>query len=144
VGIFWAGVIRQNWDDAARAVTGGHPRDYQGEGERLREAFDSRLRVLVTLRKWAGRAEEAGHRVAGAADLEGAIAEVERLRADTLNHWPWPPTPEEVAEAVAEYERGDSLPLDEAFAEIAGVSKEAWLERVEEHKRRRDGRKDAS
>ena len=84
------------------------------------------------------KAEEEGERIPSAAYLGRTIAEVERLRAEALDNWPWPPTPEVVAEAVADYERGDSLPPDEAFVEIAGVSKDARLSRVREYRDRPD------
>lgn len=109
--------------------------DWVYYGEWLQKIFDSSLSVFLALRQWVRKAEEVGQGVSNAAQVEEAIADLTRLRSEALDNWPWPPTPEEVAEAVAEYERGDSLPLDEAFAEIAGVTKEEWLARVEERRR---------
>lgn len=46
------------------------------------------------------------------------------------------PTYEEV---MAEYERGETLDIVDAFAEIVGVDRETWLRQVEEHKAKRIG-----
>jgi hypothetical protein len=43
------------------------------------------------------------------------------------------PTYEEV---MAAYERGETLDLVDAFAEIAGMDREAWLRHVDEHRAR--------
>ncbi len=34
---------------------------------------------------------------------------------------------------LAEIKKGESIPVDDAFAEIAGVSKTQWLRKVQEH-----------
>ena len=78
-----------------------------------------------------------GQTVEGAAELQTTIAELEGMRARHWNNWPWTPTKEEWNEGVADFQRGDSLPADEAFAEIARMDRDAWLRRVEEYKRRR-------
>lgn len=114
--------------------------DHQLLGESLIEMFDSAIVLMKTLLKWMQRLEQAGHPARGAAELVVRIGEIEKQRGEALERWPWPPTPEEAAEAIAEYERGDSLPLDEAFAEIAGVSKEEWLARAERRRQELRGR----
>jgi predicted RNase H-like HicB family nuclease len=45
--------------------------------------------------------------------------------------------PKDVEEGLAEWKRGETVPLDDAFAQIAGMSKEDWLKKVEAHKAQR-------
>lgn len=42
-------------------------------------------------------------------------------------------------EVMAEYQRGETLDIVDAFAEIAGVDPETWLRRIEEQKAKRIG-----
>jgi hypothetical protein len=65
-----------------------------------------------------------------------------RLDLLLLNHErSWIPeaalTESEVAELVR---RGEAIPLDEAFAQIAGMDKATWLAVVDEHQRARERR----
>jgi hypothetical protein len=104
------------------------------------EILDSALELLTTLQKWVRQLEGTGRSVPDTGRVDRDILTLERMREEALRHWSWPPTPEEIAEWDSEDER-DSLPLDEAFAEIAGVSKDEWLARVE--KRRKELRGDS-
>lgn len=110
--------------------------DYAGEGEALRRAFDAVTGAIEKLeelaRSLAGLTDRAA---AGRAELAAAAAAVGRLRDDTLRHWPWPPTEAVIQRIREEVRRGEALELDEAFADIAGVSPEEWNRRVAEHKR---------
>ena len=94
-----------------------------------------------------GRAEEgatgafpqmSGVKVFGAEELDRVIALLEQLPEVHRKSWPRdnPPTQEE---AEAAYRRGEFQVLDEAFARVAGTSREDWLQRVEAHKRKRAG-----
>jgi hypothetical protein len=74
--------------------------------------------------------EKTGRAVPGYDRLAEADDEVRRLDENLFRHWPSFREPIEEAP-------GEPLPLDEAFAEIAGVDRETWLRRVEEHKRKR-------
>jgi hypothetical protein len=66
--------------------------------------------------------------------LDEAIAAVTRAKQDLLANW-LVGSDEEMAAARASAARGEGLELDEAFAQIAGVSVAEWHRRVEEHKR---------
>ncbi len=135
----WRCVGREIWDLVQRR----EPVDWLGLGGSMQEMFDSSMEVLNALRRWVQSVEEAGGRVNNAESLEETIDGVTSLRSEVLDGWPWPPSPEEITEAMAEFEHGDSLPLDEAFAEIAGVSKEEWLAKVEAYQRKRQEEDDA-
>jgi hypothetical protein len=82
-------------------------------------------------------ARRSGAAVAGAEELRTALGEAARLRDEAFRHWPEPPTAEDVCRARDEMARGEAVDLDEAFAEMAGVSVEEWRRRAEEHGRKR-------
>ena len=66
------------------------------------------------------------------------MAEAERLRVDATLAERWPVvSEEEEQESLAAMKNGAFVELDEAFAGLAGVTKEVWDARVEEHKRKR-------
>ena len=60
----------------------------------------------------------------------GAIREVEEARDNTLRHWE-EFRPEDLEEAVAAHRRGESLDIDEAFAQMKGISVEELRRRLE-------------
>ena len=62
------------------------------------------------------------------------IEDVRRMEAGILGRWPHF-TDKDMADALSELEGGECLEPAEAFAQIAGVDKETWLQRVEERKR---------
>jgi len=70
------------------------------------------------------------------AGLAGVQAEVEQLRQEHQERWPWFRM-EDLGQALAESARGETLELDDAFAQIAGISREDWLRRVEDYQRGR-------
>jgi hypothetical protein len=70
--------------------------------------------------------------------LSDAVAEVRRLKDETFRHWP-EMTPPLLDEARERMRRGEGVPLDEAFAEAAGVSVEEFRRRVEARRQARKG-----
>ena len=64
--------------------------------------------------------------------LQGVQSDIEQLRQEHKDRWPWFHK-NDVEQALAESERGETLEVDEAFARIAGVSREEWVRRLEEH-----------
>ena len=66
------------------------------------------------------------------------MAQAERTRVDTTLAERWPVVAEkEEQESLAAMKDGLFVGLDEAFAHLAGITKEAWEARVAEHKRKR-------
>ncbi len=65
--------------------------------------------------------------------LRQALDAVQRIRTDFSESFPIR-TEEEIAGAREEMARGDGLELNDAFAEIAGCSKDEWLRRVAAHR----------
>jgi hypothetical protein len=110
--------------------------DYAETGNRLREAFTRGLHILTGVQVLVQTYQEAGGSVEGAGALDRAIEDVRQLETSTFQHWP-DFTGDDIAGARAAQARGECLPLDEAFAQIAGVDRETWLRRVEERKRAR-------
>jgi len=73
-----------------------------------------------------------GYPVEGLEKLEETAVRVKELQAQHAQRWvSFPPiTPEDLAEA----RKGESLEITDAFAEIAGLTREEWLRFVEEYK----------
>jgi hypothetical protein len=68
-------------------------------------------------------------------DEEGATVEEIDLK-DT--EFGWPDDMDELArQAREEYARGETVPLEEVFAEAAGMDKDAWLQHVREQENAR-------
>jgi hypothetical protein len=120
---------------AIPAVQKNEPINWAERGAPVREHMDSSLEALLTLRKWVRAIEKAGRTVPNAAQLDHAIAEMERVRTRLQEHWPWPMTVQEWAEAEEEIARGEGCSIEEAFAEAVAVTVEEWRRRVEEHRR---------
>jgi hypothetical protein len=65
--------------------------------------------------------------------VKDALSALGKVRHEMAEHWPVCSASEEEV-ARAQIAGGESLDLDEAFARIAGLSKDAYLRRVEAHK----------
>jgi hypothetical protein len=115
------------------------PLDRDSVGRRFQSVIDSVLEWLRFLRSRAQEASSHGQKVQGLPRLDEVIREIEAFRSEVFDSWPWTPTKEEWDEAVAEFERGGGVDIDDAFAEAAGVSREEWLRLVEQRRRTRDG-----
>ena len=57
-------------------------------------------------------------------------AELEQLEKEHLDRWPWL-RKEDLDQARAEADRGETVDVADAFAAMAGVSREEWENRVE-------------
>jgi hypothetical protein len=76
-----------------------------------------------------------GRQVEGTDRLLEAATQFRDLQSRLVKEWPVC-SPEEEQQALAQVGGGEGMELDDAFAQIAGVDKTAWLERVAEHKRK--------
>jgi hypothetical protein len=133
--------LRAAWEEGGRlsrvAALAGTPLDRDALGRKLTAAFDSGLSLLLMFRDWSTRAKGHGSEVPAFSRLEARIAEVESLRSQALDAWPWTPAAADVERMVAECEGGDSTSLDETFARAAGMTEEAWGRLIEERRRQR-------
>src|SRR5262249_6977572 len=66
-------------------------------------------------------ARQTGMDIDGLADLEGAIPRLRRLERRVFEEWPVC-SPEEMVEVRAEIARGEFVDVEDAFAEMAGIS----------------------
>ena len=107
--------------------------DYPKTGERLFKSIDQALAILHEMDDLARTFAGAGRPIPRAGELAEAIRHVETLKGQALDFWPY--SAAAVADGLAEHRRGETVNLTEAFAAIAGVSKEEWLRRVEARKR---------
>jgi hypothetical protein len=78
----------------------------------------------------------AGIALPEAARLPEALRQIEAQEEALFRHWELP-SQEAAAEALAAHARGETLEATDAFAEMAGVTREQWLDKVEAYKRSR-------
>ncbi|HEX5270653.1 MAG TPA: hypothetical protein VFW33_09215, partial [Gemmataceae bacterium] len=131
----WQSLGKLSWLGAVHNL----PLDRDSVGRKFQAIIDSVLDWLRHLRGTAQEVSSHGQPVPSLPRLLGVIREVETLRAEVFDNWPWAPSREEWEEAVGEFERGGGVDIDDAFAEAAGVSREEWLRLVEERRRAKDG-----
>lgn len=91
--------------------------------------------ILKEATDYARQFERLGFPLERSGELEKTLNRMERLHSEHAQRWPFFTTEDE-HRAGEEIARGEGLPVDEAFAAIAGVGQEAWAQRVEEHKRK--------
>lgn len=109
----------------------------QATGAALTEIFRLSAQSVALLREvLAATQQRTGHALEESQGLGKVQSLLEELRARLDREWPVG-TPDDVAQARAELARGETLELEEAFAGMAGISREELRQRVEEHKRRR-------
>ena len=63
-------------------------------------------------------------------------AELEQIEQEHLDRWPWF-RKEDLDQARAEADRGETVDVEDAFAAMAGVSREEWETRVEAYQRQK-------
>src|SRR5437899_1663672 len=127
-------VLRHHWQSTLDLIALRLIEDYEETGQELRKAFEKALHILSRLEGLVQSFEQAGGVVEGAEALATRIEDVRRMEAGILGRWPHF-TDKDMADALSELEGGECLEPAEAFAQIAGVDKETWLQRVEERKR---------
>jgi hypothetical protein len=127
-------VLQNLWQTTLDLVAARLIDDYPKTAQDLRAAFAEGLHVLHGIADLLQSFERQGSAVPGAEALQRAIQDVQRLEERVFAQWP-DFSEQQVAEALSEHERGESLDAAEAFAQIAGTDRQTWLRRVEERKR---------
>lgn len=122
---------RAKWEVAAKRSGSTSNAD----GETLRRVFDQTVRVLEAARGYIAHVEQWAGRPVGRERLDDALAEARRIRVDLETNWLWF-TKEAEEEAKASIARGEGLDVEEAFAQMAGLSVEELRAKVEAHKRK--------
>jgi hypothetical protein len=122
------------YDSAWNRILANELEDYLKTGEALQDLLSQTVELLHSIRALARSFVEAGHPIERMNQLEDALARLENLKHEIIQCWPWF-SQEDIDAGRAEHARGECLELDEAFAQIAGVDKETWRKRVEEHVR---------
>ena len=134
-------MLRRAWRSVFHALFARGRVDCRSVGEKVRDVWTRCAGVMRdVLRVGREMERQTGLSVEGLAELEAASADVERMREAILADWPWPPSAEEIRAAREAISGDEYLDSEEAFAEIAGVSLEAWRRKVEEHRQKPGGR----
>lgn len=109
-----------------KSLNGRPDEKFDEVGRACQVLFDRLAQVLASLKRgWARLAQECGHEVSQADELESLIRDVAALRDSTLTGWPWTSLglPQVnrtmVAESRAAYARGEGRPIEDWIREEA-------------------------
>jgi hypothetical protein len=102
----------------------------------LRTAFENAKVLIRGVQAWAAAMDNGQSSVLGGPELADTLRQVEKLEHDLFQHWTLP-TEEDVQRALEEDARGETMDLTDAFASMRGMTREAWLQHVEEYRRSR-------
>ena len=84
----------------------------------------------------AQRFQASGGILKNADMVKSVLAETKSCETEFFAHWPRF-EPGDAEAALQAYKRGECIELDDAFAQIKGVSREVWLLQVAKHKARK-------
>lgn len=121
---------RNAWESAGRAP--GTSSNFLGAA--LRDVFDQTIRLMESVRAWMETVQGQAPCPAGQERLDRALGEARQFRADLETNWLWF-TREADEEAKASIARGEGVDVEEAFAQMAGISVDALRARMEAHKK---------
>lgn len=122
------------WQSTLDLAAAGGIDDYEKAGAKLRQSFETGLRILGGVQGLLQAFIDAGIQVCCFTELTEAILAVRQLETRVFESWPQF-SAGDVEQAQAEHMRGESVELDAAFASLAGCDVDAWRKRVEEHRR---------
>jgi hypothetical protein len=116
---------RQASQDLWKLLKAKQVDDLQEGGERFLFALDLAIQVAEI------------YACNTAMPLGDVRADLKQIRQEHLDRWPWFKQ-EDLDQAAAEAARGETVDMEDAFAAIAGVSREEWDGRVEAYQRQKD------
>ena len=111
--------LREWRDELWRTALANEVADLDAAGLMLRGALDQALEALKAVSACVHDAEHLGHQAANAAELDQAAVAVQQLRDDFVKRWPWINW-QLLEQARTAHERGETIPLEEAFDELPG------------------------
>jgi hypothetical protein len=121
---------RNVWESASR-VPGTSSNSL---GAALRDIFDQTIRLMESVRAGLRTVQGQAACPSGQDRLDRALGEARQFRADLETNWLWF-TREADEEAKASIARGEGVDVEEAFAQMAGISMDELRARVEAHKK---------
>ena len=127
-------ILRALWQSTLDLIAARLIEDYEEKAQEIRKALNKAFHILNSLQELAQSFQAAGGSVQDVQIVDKMMREVQRLEVQIFAHWP-DFADRDSADALAEYKRGECLEAGDAFAQIAGVDKKAWLRRVEDRKR---------
>ena len=107
--------------------------DYEETGQELQRSFNRASFVLEGIMALAQRFQAGGGDLKNAENMPALLADTRSQEAAFFAHWPRF-EPGDAAEALQAFKRGECVDVDDAFAQIKGVSREAWLQLVAQRK----------
>ncbi len=104
-------------------------------GRLIYRLFDEAVQAMEAVRASITGREELADQSQYLERLDAAMAEVRRVRADLEPGWLWF-TKEDEEEAKASIAKGEGVDVEEAFAQMAGLTLDELRAKVEAHKRK--------
>lgn len=119
--------LTRSWPQALRDATeaqwlradAGEIEDYQTAGEATLRTFEETVQALLRVQVSAEVSARQGPPIEGKEELDRTLEEVLRLRDEFVAGWPWV-NEQLIAEARAEYARGEFRSVEEILDELQG------------------------
>jgi hypothetical protein len=128
--------VRQLWEMILAEYSQGRGDEHQAS--LFLETLEHMMRTLSISRETLATLEGLGYVLPVASQIDRDLAELHEFSLEVARHWVGF-AQRDIDEARAELARGECQDLDEAFAEIAGVSAEQWREKVRRRKEAKAG-----
>lgn len=112
-------LARGHWADFYSRARNGKVQDYNEEGRRWERTFDEWMRSCRIAQETSAAFRQAGVELEGAERLPMVRQDLERMRRQALDHWPWYDEAD-AREAVAQCERGECRTPEEILRELPG------------------------
>ena len=131
IAAFASANLRTCWESAGEQSG----ENSNSTGRLIYRLFDEVVQAMEAVRASITGREELADQSQYLERLDAAMAEVRRVRADLEPGWLWF-TKEDEEEAKASIAKGEGVDVEEAFAQMAGLTLDELRAKVEAHKRK--------
>ncbi|MBI3407873.1 MAG: hypothetical protein HY040_05895 [Planctomycetes bacterium] len=130
-------VLRRECDSVLDLMAAGGIEDYGATGLELRRSFAKAIEILNGVQELVQTYLSTGSSLAEANAHVEVIEGVKQQEYEFFAHWP-DFRQEDIEGALSDFQHGDCLEIDEAFAQAKGISKDKWSVLVEREIKRRN------
>jgi hypothetical protein len=127
--------MKGSWNIMWRSVGRVPEMTWTSGGRALQDFFDVSIRSIELMHNRVGECEKILGRPLGLKRVDEVLAQARHMRADLETNWLWI-TKEAEDEAKASIVRGEGVDVEEAFAEMTGLTVEELRAKAEAHRRK--------